>query len=213
MKFFPNLPLLLFIALVATTLAQDDCEQVCQERHDALVQEKEGLIRDRDVAVREKDELWHSREHVIKEKDEFFAAHERAAQELQAVRDELATAVRARDELQHAMDANRDEHTNLLREVEDLRKSKAKDKEDMAHYTKVAQDNQKYMQEYKNELHTQRDKANKLDLALQEANAKIEELESTTLVKIFQKEVASAWKAIVEYWVNLRKGKEGNSEF
>ena len=68
------------------------------------------------------------------------------------------------------------------------------------------------MQEYKNQLHSQRDKANKLNEALKEANMKIQELESTTFLKQLQKEIQMAWEAIQVYWTNFTSKMGNKSE-
>lgn len=191
--------------------SSNNCDQVCR---DLFQTEKEELIRERDAAVRDKDEIWHQREGIVREKDEFWHEKERALQDLVRLREELDAAVRSRDEVSRNMESAHEEKGGAVREVEELRAALDKQRDEMAHYQKVAQDNQKYMQEYKNQLHSQRDRAAKLDQALSEANAKIEELESTTFIKQLQKEISGAWKAIIEYWMNLKnKGKgEGNSD-
>jgi chromosome segregation ATPase len=129
------------------------------------------------------------------------------------LREELDNVNRARAEMQESMDKMHGEQGGVVQELEELRKTLEKEREDGAHYQKVAQDNQKYMQEYKNQLHSQRDRSAKLDAALQEANAKIDELESTTFIKQLQKEISGAWKGIIEYWMNMRnKGKSEDDE-
>lgn len=188
--------LIIVLALVVGMAAADDCESVCAERHAAVTAE-------RDTAVRERGDYVRANEQLIRERDGFFHDMERLTAEAGAARDERDAQVRVRDELQAKVNGSGEETANLLKEIEDLRKSLEKHREDMVHTTKVAQDNQKYMTEYKNELHTQRDKANKLDEAYKEATAKIEELESMTFLKQLQKEITGAWKAIVDYWTNL----------
>lgn len=222
MKFFWTLTVFLLAIAAVLVRAQGECDQICDERSaalaaekDALWREKEELLRDRDAVIRDKDEIWQHRERIIQEKDNIWHEKERVLQDFQRVREELDEAVRARDEVKQSMESMHLEKGGVLAEVEQLRKSLETVREDMLHYQKVAQDNQKYMQEYKNQLHTQRDRVAKTDEALKEANAKIEELESTTFINKLQKEIANAWKAIIEYWTNVRsKGKsEGNGEF
>lgn len=111
--------------------------------------------------------------------------------------------------------AQEDLRVQYTKEIEELQKSITLTKEEMTHYQKVAQDNQKYMQEYKNQLHSQRDKANKLSEALKEANATIVELESKSLLQQLRKEIAVAWEAIQKYIAHLtNKGKSpADAEF
>ena len=169
--------------------AADGCEQICNERHAELVREKDELWHSREAIIKEKDELWHSREAIIKEKDEAMHEKERALLEVQ----KLSESTTASDDLKRALE---------------------KKESEMAHYQKVAQDNQKYMQEYKNQLASQRDRAAKLKVALAEANKKIAELENTGFFVKLNKEIASGWDAIVKYWTELRdKGKKEDKEF
>jgi DNA repair exonuclease SbcCD ATPase subunit len=204
--------LIQLFALTALPFARgdDNCDAICNERTVAVVREKDELWHSREAVIREKDELFRSREDIIREKDQFGNEKERLIAVLQQMRQELQTAVNAADEAQRSLQNVHNEQGGNQRELEELRGTVEKQKTDMAHYQKVAQDNQKYMQEYKNQLASQRDRAAKLDQALKVANAKIEELENTSLLMKLKKELTMSWKQIVEYWVAVRgKGKTG----
>jgi chromosome segregation ATPase len=175
----------------ATTVAPVDCDIVCKELVDAVQSEKNTLVQEKDALVKQLEE-------TTGHKDTLYS-------QVQHVREELATSISSANEVRAQLVAVEEEKNKHFNEYESLRNSLDQTREEMTHYQKVAQDNQKYMQDYKNELHTQRDKANKLSEALNEANLKIVDLESTTFIKQLQKEITMAWSAIVEYWVNLKK--------
>jgi len=193
--------LLLALALVVAASAQDEgpnnCDQICSERHAALIREKHELWHSREAIIKEKDEIWHSREAIIKEKDEIWHHREAIIKEKDEISQQKERAVEEagqRDELRQSLET---------KEAELALKTK-----EMEHYQKVAQDNQKYMQEYKNQLASQRDRASKLNIALAEAQAKIVELESTTFLANLQKELSAGWGVVVQYWNNLKKKGE-----
>ena len=66
------------------------------------------------------------------------------------------------------------------------------------------------MQEYKVRLATIRDKSAKLDVELENAYAKIKELESSTLVSKVKKELAAGWKSLL---MATGKSKADEPEF
>jgi len=187
---------LIAFALLVVASAQDEeqqgtnCDQICEERLAPVVREKDELWHIREALIKEKDELSHSLEAIIKEKDELWHSREAIIKE----KDELA---------QHKDRALQD-----AGQVGVLKQELEKKESEMAHYQKVAQDNQKYMQEYKNQLAIQRDRAAKLNTALQEATAKIEELENTTFFAKLHKEVSVGWGKIADYWETLRNKGE-----
>ena len=169
-----------------------DCDAICQEKIQPYITEQVTYRQERDA--------------LMKQLEEATAQRDAIQQELQQVKEALDVAHASTKEARALIESTKEEvqgqHAN---EMEELQKSITLTKEEMTHYQKVAQDNQKYMQEYKNQLHSQRDKANKLNEALKEANMKIQELESTTFLKQLKKEIALAWMAIQEYWTNLTK--------
>ena len=175
----------------------DPCDAICHERHAALVREKDELWHSREAVIREKDELWHSREAVIREKDELWHSREAVIRE----KEEL---VQQHRNLQDAA-GNVDELRSSLQAKESELELKTKE---MEHYQKVARDNQKYMQEYKDQLATQRHRSHQLNTALEEARAKIEELENTTFFAKLRNELSTGWGAVVQYWNNLKEKGE-----
>jgi chromosome segregation ATPase len=198
---FLFLAFLVFAALAVCVVGQEekegeaeqvavDCAVDCAEPIAALEAEKATLQQQLNELTRQKDQLYSE----WKTATDALAATEAAAQEARTL-----------------LDAS----SNASAELETMKKTLEQAQEDVAFFQKVAQDNQKYMQEYKNQLHTQRDTAHKLSEALKEANLKIEELESMTFIKQLQKEITVAWSAIVEYWINLKnKGKSSaDAEF
>ena len=165
---------LLLVSTVVLVAAQD-CEHICNEQNQNLIREKDELWHSREAIIKEKDEIWHHREAIIKEKDELW--HSREA------------IIKEKDEIWHEKEnlARRlEESGSVANEVVELRHQLEKQAKDMEHYQTVAQDNQKYMMEYKNALASQRDRAAKLDISLKEANAKIDELEAQTIFKKLQ---------------------------
>jgi chromosome segregation ATPase len=191
-----------FVSFAAVIVHGQDC---CEERNQ--------LLQQRDQLVREKDEVWAHRDLVIREKDEIFHEKERFLQELQRAREDLDVALGNSNSMNEALARIETEKAALLTELEGARTSLDQQRGDMEHYQKVAQDNQKYMQEYKNQLATQRDRAAKLEAKLRVAMERIDELENMTFVKTLKKEVASGWDAIVSYWANLTKKGKQESEF
>ena len=202
----PSLLQLVLIAWVAVVArAQDeeqqqeqqqqpaaDCAAICDERSAALIRERDELWHSRDAVIREKDELWHSREAVIREKDELWHSRE--------------NIIREKDDLLVQQQERALHEAGSVQQLQDKEAELALKTKEMAHYQKVAQDNQKYMQEYKDQLATQRDRSNKLSIALTEAQQKIDDLESTTFLAKLQKEIAAGWGTFVKYWHNV-KGK------
>jgi chromosome segregation ATPase len=167
-----------------------DCAVACGEPIAALEAEKATLQQQLNELTQQKDQLYAE----WKTATEALAAAEASAQEARTLLDAAS---------------------NASAELETMKKTLEQAQEDVTFFQKVAQDNQKYMQEYKNQLHTHRDNANKLSEALKEAKLKIDELESMTFLKQLQKEITMAWSAIVEYWINLKnKGKSSaDAEF
>lgn len=188
---------LFFFAHVVFVVGQEeaevavvDCGVTCAEPIAALEAEKATLQQQLNELTQQKDQLYAE----WKTATEALTAAETSAQEARTL-----------------LEAS----SNASAELETMKKTLEQAQEDVTFFQKVAQDNQKYMQEYKNQLHTQRDNANKLGEDLKEAKLKIEELESMTFIKQLQKEITMAWSAIVEYWINLKnKGKSSaDAEF
>jgi chromosome segregation ATPase len=182
--------------------AEIDCEAVCEELIQPYITEQETYQQEKDVLMKQYEEIFEERDQLMKE--------------LQQVREELTMAHTTTNDVRALLETSQnDVKKQYIDQINELQKSMDTTKEEMQHYQKVAQDNQKYMQEYKNQLHSQRDKANKLNIALQEANEKIVELENMTFMKQLQKELQMTWNNIIEYWVQLKKkGKtETDAEF
>ena len=182
--------------------APTDCDAICQAQLQPFIAEQATF-------QQEQEALRHQLEAVTKQRDTI-------QDELRHIQAELERAHAATNEARTLLATAQEEvQGQYAQELEALQQSITLTKEEMTHYQKVAQDNQKYMQEYKNQLHSQRDKANKINEALKEANLKIQELESTTFLKQLQKEIRMAWAAIQVYWTNLtNKGKtEADAEF
>jgi chromosome segregation ATPase len=203
--------LLYVLALTASLIhADDDCEHICNERNAELIKVKdeiwhnrEDIIREKDeiwhhreTVIREKDDLWHSREAVIKEKDELWQRSEQLGHELHDVRVQLDDAKRTIEELQKSRER--------AQELETIIESQ---KADIEHHQKTAQENQKFMMDYKNQLASQRDRAAQLDSALKDATAKIFDLENRSLGQ----HISSGWRSVISL-VTGNKGT-GESEF
>ena len=186
----------------AAAAATPDCDAICHDKIQPYITETSTFQQEKDSLLKQLEEATLQRDAI--------------QQELHQIREELAQAHATTNEARTLLESTKEDvKGQYTAEIEALQQSMTLTKEEMAHYQKVAQDNQKYMQEYKNQLHSQRDKANKLNEALKEANLKIEELESTTFLKQLKKEIIMAWEAIQAYWTNLtNKGKtEADAEF
>jgi chromosome segregation ATPase len=182
--------------------AAPDCEAICRDKVQSYVNEQA-------IYLQEKASLTIQLQDATAQRDTI-------AKELQHAQEELRKAQAGQEESRVLLETAQEElRVQYTKEIEELQKSITLTKEEMTHYQKVAQDNQKYMQEYKNQLHSQRDKANKLSEALNEANATILELESKSLLQQLRKEVALAWEAIQKYIAHLtNKGKSpADAEF
>jgi chromosome segregation ATPase len=174
------------------------------EHRDTLQRDVNTLLEQREQLIRERDELFHSREGVIQERDTLFHQKQEleqnnhnngATEELQRRLDETSraleehrTALADAQVAQHAMEGK----------VEEYRLNVARAAEDREHFQKVAQENQHYMQEYKIRLATMRDKSAKLDLEVQSAQRKIQELESATLVTKIKKELSAGYDSFLQ---------------
>lgn len=161
----------LFLFSAASLVASQDCDTICAERQENIIREKDELWHSREAIIREKDELWHSREAIIREKDELW--HSREA------------IIKEKDEFFHRSEnlGRELEEVRANGNVEELRASLNQQQEEARHYQKVAEENQSYMTEYKNELATQRDRYAKLETALKEATKKVDDLENASVGK------------------------------
>lgn len=205
------------LTLIASLVQADECEHICNERNAEIIKAKdelwlsrEDILREKDeiwhhreLVIKEKDELWHNREAIIKEKDELWHRSEQLGREIHDLRTEVEQAIVARDEAHRALEAS---HTSGER-VQELESIIESQKVDIEQHQKSAQENQKFMMDYKNQLATQRDRAAQLDSALKDATAKIFELEHRSLGQ----HIASGWQAVLGMVTGNKAA--GESEF
>lgn len=184
--------------------AQEGCDCTAQinehlrpviDQRDTHHRDVQTLLQQREQLMQERDALNQDREALIRQRDAFFQEKEETLQALQEHRHALAT-----------MESGKNE---LLAENQKLQEALDRNKADREHFQQVAQENQHYMQEYKVRLATMRDKSAKLDIELETARSKIQELESATLVTKVKKEVAAAYDSLL---MALGKKKNGGNK-
>lgn len=182
--------LLLLIALSSSGLyvnANEDCEAVCADRVNDITRERDEIQRHRDEVVKEKDEIWHHRESVIKEKDELWHQRENLDRELQEVKGQMET-------VQNQKEKEANETAN-------------KHSADVKHFQNIAQENQKYMQEYKTQLASQRDASMKLQTQLDQTTARLSDLDGQSAISVLKKDIGNRVKSISKYWSNMKNNK------